>query len=144
MPLLALGMIAGVSFVAQPAKFLTPDLSLPQLVSVGATLFDVSHALQWGWLVLLAVFVPRAKARRSAAWTLLTAIAITLALQQFGLMPALDAQLVALKHGLPAEPSLAHAAYIALETSKVAALVVLSVLRPAARPLPFELWRTAA
>ena len=46
LPLLALGMIAGVSFLAQPAKFLTPELSLAQLVSVGSTLFGVSHGYQ--------------------------------------------------------------------------------------------------
>ena len=132
LPLLALGMIAGVSFLAQPAKFLTPELSLVQLVSVGSTLFGVSHAVQWGWLVLLAFVVPRAKSHKALAWALLVSFALTLGLQQFGLMPPLEARLVALKQGLQAEPSLLHVAYIALETIKLAALLGLSAMRRAA------------
>lgn len=132
LPLLALGMIVGVSFVAQPAKFLTPELSLAQLVSVGGTLFDVSHAVQWAWLALLAFVVPRAKANKALAWALLAGFALTLALQQFGLMPPLEARLVALKQRLQPEPSLLHFAYIALETIKLAALLGLSAMRRAA------------
>ncbi len=132
LPLLALGTVAGVSFLAQPAKFLTPELSLPQLVSVGSTLFGVSHAVQWGWLVLLGFVVPRAKAQQALAWALLVGIALVLCLQQFGLMPPLEARLVALKRGLQPEPSLLHVAYIVLETIKLAALLGLSALSPAA------------
>ena len=139
LPLLALGMIAGVSFLAQPAKFLTPELSLAQLVSVGSTLFGVSHAVQWGWLVLLAFVVPRAKAQKALAWALLAGFALTLGLQQFGLMPPLEARLVALKQGLQPEPSLLHVAYIALEVIKLAALLGLSAMRRAAPRLRIEM-----
>ena len=139
LPLLALGMIAGVSFLAQPAKFLTPELSLAQLVSVGSTLFGVSHAVQWGWLVLLALVVPRAKAHKALAWALLAGFALTLGLQQFGLMPPLEARLVELKRGLQPDPSLLHVAYIALEVIKLAALLGLSAMRRAAPGLQIEM-----
>jgi hypothetical protein len=132
LPLVALGMIAGVSFLAQPAKFLTPGLNLSQLVSVGSTIFDVSHAVQWGWLLLLAVVVPPAKDNRALAWALLAAFGLTLSLQQFGLMPPLEARLVELRQGLQPAPSLLHAGYAGLEALKLAALFVLSALRRAA------------
>ena len=139
LPLVALGMIAGVSFLAQPAKFLTPGLSLAQLVSVGSTLFDVSHAVQWAWLVLLAFVVPRAKARKPLAWALLAGFAFALALQQFSLMPPLEARLVALKQGLQPAPSLLHFAYIGLEAIKLAVLLGLSAMRRAAPRLQTEM-----
>ena len=144
LPLLALGMIAGVSFLAQPAKFLTPELSLPQLVSVGSTLFDVSHAVQWAWLVVLAFVVPPAKAHKTLAWALLAGFALALALQQFGLMPPLEARLVALKQGLQPEPSVLHVAYIGLEAIKLAALLGLSAMRRAASPLRSDIWGAVA
>ena len=139
LPLLALGMIAGVSFLAQPAKFLTPELSLSQLVSVGSTLFGASHAVQWGWLVVLGIAVPRAKAHKALAWALLTGFAVMLGLQQFGLMPPLEARLVALKQGLQPEPSLLHVAYIALEAIKLAALLALGAMRRATPPVRIEM-----
>ncbi len=144
LPLLVLGMIAGVSFLAQPAKFLTPELSLAQLVSVGSTLFDVSHGVQWASLLLLAFVVPRAKAHKTLAWALLAALALVLGIQQFGLMPPLEARLVALKQGLKPEPSLLHVTYIALEAIKLAALLGLSAIRRAAPPLQIEMQGTLA
>lgn len=134
LPLLALGMIAGVSFLAQPAKFLTPELSLAQLVSVGNTLFEVSHRVQWGWLLLLAVVVPRAKVHKTLAWALLTGFALTLSFQQFGLMPPLQARLMELRLGHQPEPSLLHVGYIVLEVVKLGTLCVLGALRSAGMP----------
>jgi hypothetical protein len=134
LPLIAFGAIAGVSFLAQPAKFLTPDLTLAQLVSVGSTLFDASHGFQLAVLLLLLAVVPGTKARPPTAWALLGVFALALCFQQFGLMPPLEARLMQLKQGLQPAPSLLHASYIALELLKLACLLALAWMGP--KPVP--------
>jgi hypothetical protein len=131
LPLIAFGVIAGVSFLVQPAKFLTPNLTLAQLVSVGSTLFIASHGFQVAMLLALLVIVPGTKAHPRAAWALLGVFALALCLQQFGLMPPLAARLVQLEQGLQPAPSWLHASYIALELLKLACLLALAPLRPA-------------
>jgi hypothetical protein len=134
LPLIAFGVITGVSFLAQPAKFLTPELTLPQLVSVGSTLFAASHGFQLVMLLVLAAIVPASKLRTRRAWALLGVFAVALGVQQFGLMPPLEARLVQMKQGLQPEPSSRHAAYIALELLKLASLLALGLLRPVSVP----------
>jgi hypothetical protein len=131
LPLIAFGVITGVSFLAQPAKFLTPELTLAQLVSVGSTLFGVSHAFQLAMLLVLGAIVPAAKTRTTAAWALLGVFAVALGIQQFGLMPPLEARLMQLKQGLQPEPSALHFVYVALELLKLASLLCLAWLQPA-------------
>jgi hypothetical protein len=96
LPLIAFGVITGVSFLAQPAKFLT-------------------HA--------------------ATAWALLGVFAVALGIQQFGLMPPLEARLMQLKQGLQPEPSALHFVYVALELVKLASLLSLAWLQPAERLL---------
>jgi hypothetical protein len=134
LPLIAFGVIAGVSFLAQPAKFLTPNLTLAQLVSVGSTLFIASHGFQLAMLLVLLAVVPGTKARPPAAWALLGVFALTLCFQQFGLMPPLEARLVQLKQGLHPARSWLHASYIALELLKLACLLALALQRRTSEP----------
>ena len=133
LPLIAFGAIAGVSFLAQPAKFLTPELSLAQLVSVGSTLFGASHLFQVLLLLVLALVVPGAKDRKPIAWALLGVFTLALGVQQLGLMPPLEARLLQLKQGLQPPPSLLHGAYVALELLKLTSLLALAWLRPVIR-----------
>jgi hypothetical protein len=135
LPLIAFGVITGVSFLAQPAKFLTPELTLAQLVSVGSTLFGMSHAFQLAMLLVLGAIVPFAKTRSTTAWALLGVFAVALGIQQFGLMPPLEARLVLLKQGMQPEPSALHFVYVALELVKLASLLSLAWLQPAERLL---------
>jgi hypothetical protein len=128
LPLIAFGVIAGVSFLAQPAKFLTPGLALADLVSVGSTLFVASHAVHLGILLLLSFFVPDTKDSESAAWALLGAIALALVVQHFFMMPRFEERLCQLRQGLPLAPSLLHGAYVALEIVKLASLLWLAGL----------------
>lgn len=133
LPLMAFGVIAGVSFLAQPAKFLTPALSLADLVSVGSTLFSISHLFQLAVLLALALVVPKAKSNGSLAWSLIGLFGLTLALQQYGVMPPLEARLVMLREGLQPPPSLLHLVYIGLELLKLSALLGLAWLPPRTR-----------
>jgi hypothetical protein len=125
LPWVALGLVAGVSFLAQPVKFLTPSLSVAELVSVGATIFRGSHAMQWALLLLMAAVMPASKSRPRRAYLLLGAFALALALQQWGLIPALDARLALMQAGKTPTQSLHHGAYVGLELGKLLVLFML-------------------
>jgi len=132
LPWLAFGLVAGISLLAQPVKFLTPGLSLAELVSVGATIFKASHAVQAALLVLMALVVPPRKLDATRSWLCLAACAAILAFQQTILMPPMDTRLALLQAGAQPPPSWHHAAYVVLEVSKLATLFLLGRL-PGAR-----------
>ncbi|TDP74527.1 hypothetical protein [Roseateles toxinivorans] len=133
LPWIVVGALAGISFFAQPVKFLTPGLTTAQLASVGSTIFHGSHAMQWIALGVLAVVVVPAKVNRSLAWFVLLVACGSLAVQLLLLMPSLDLRLSQLKDGAvpPAAPH--HWFYVVLELFKFAALVVLARQRLAPR-----------
>lgn len=133
LPWVVVGMLAGISFFAQPVKFLTPGLTTAQLVSVGATLFHGAHAMQWIALAVLAVVVVPAKVNRALAWLVFLVACGSLAVQQLVLMPALDLRLAQLQEGAVPPASLHHTVYVALELFKLAALVALARQRLAPR-----------
>jgi len=133
LPLVGVGAIAAISFLAQPVKFATPDLTLAQLVSVGATLFDASHLLQLALALLLALFSAPRKECGALAWALLGLAAATLTFQHFALMPQFELRLHMLRSAQPMPHSALHAVYAALELVKLIALGSLAFLRPAAQ-----------
>lgn len=133
LPWLAFGLVAGISLLAQPVKFLTPGLTLAQLVSVGATIFKASHAVQAALFVLIALVVPKRKLAQGQSWLYLAGAVTVLAIQQIILMPPMDTRLALLQAGTQPPPSWHHAAYVVLELLKLAALFLLGRLPGAHR-----------
>lgn len=133
LPWLAFGLVAGISLLAQPVKFLTPGLTLAQLVSVGATIFKASHIAQAALFGLIALVVPRRKLARGQGWLYLAGAVTALAIQQTILMPPMDTRLALMQAGTQPPPSWHHAAYVALELFKLAALFLLGRLPGAHR-----------
>ncbi len=123
------GMLLGVSFVATPAKFLAPSLSRPAALDVGRHTFRVFG------LVEMALAATALGLRRPGPRARLLAFApgaIVLA-QGLWLRPRLAPRTrhVIAGHKLPS--SWLHAAYVAGEVAKLAALLAAGV---AARPHP--------
>src|SRR5665648_1182454 len=52
-----IGMLVGVSFLATPAKFLAPSLTLPVALDVGRHTFSVFNRVEWAFSVVLLLFV---------------------------------------------------------------------------------------
>ncbi len=134
LPWLCLGLLAGISFVVQPAKFLTPGLTREQLVSVGSTLFHVSHALQLFLVLFCAALLPQRTHQPALAWACVAILGAALTTQMLVLMPALDARLDLLRAGRDPGPGMQHPIYVALEFLKMGALIVLG--RQARRAMP--------
>jgi hypothetical protein len=117
------GIIIGVSFIATPVKFLAPNLSLAQTLSVGRVTFKALSIVEGVafllvTLLLLALFLFKEK----LSLTLLLpvfAIAMVLAIQYLWINPILDMRLLKIIDGETVEKSNLHQIYIFLEGMKL-------------------------
>lgn len=116
------GVATGVAFLATPAKFLAPSLSLPVALDVGRHTFAVYNrfelALAAGLLLLVLL------ARRWRWLPALAAPGLVVVLQAVWLIPALDARVGLILAGRTPPPSLLHQLYIGAEALKISALLV--------------------
>lgn len=113
------GILLGFSFIATPAKFLTPGLSMSDLLLVGRTSFSVFAWVEAGLVVALAALAIH-RHERLAFVGLLAAI---VAGQHLLLRPILDASITAIVDGAPPAPSGLHHIYALLELAKLCALL---------------------
>jgi hypothetical protein len=126
------GLSTGVAFLATPAKFLAPSLSLPVALDVGRQTFRIYNGAEVA-LLALALLLSAFSPDRRRWWLWLALPGAVVFIETIWLLPALDLRVSALLDGGPApESSLLHPAYIALELAKLAALLAigLSRLRP--------------
>lgn len=116
-----IGLIIGVSFIATPAKFLSPSLSLPDALEVGRATFGV---FRWvDLLMMLVIIVLQIRQRSSNA--ILACVVILVALlcaQYLVLLPILDNRVAQIVSGAPTADSNMHMLYIGVELSKIAIL----------------------
>ncbi|HEY3780328.1 MAG TPA: hypothetical protein VGL56_04535 [Fimbriimonadaceae bacterium] len=118
--LLWAGIIIGCTFIATPAKFQAPDLSLPVALEIGHVTF------RWVGMVE-AIFAPIllvAFFRGVSKWVLVP-IGI-LVVQWAAVMPLLDAATVSEMGGKAVSPVL-HIVFIGLEVAKLTTLLILGL-----------------
>lgn len=121
------GLSIGVAFLATPAKFLAPSLSLPVALDVGRHTFSVYGDVELGLVVvLLGLGVWSGHWRR---WGLALSVPIAVvALQALWLTPALDARVSLILSGNPRLPrSILHQVFIGAEMVKVAWLLAMGL-----------------
>jgi len=121
-----IGLIIGVSFIATPAKFLAPSLSLPGALEVGRVTFGV---FKWVEVVAFAGLLVFAWSHlRSRTVQLCVAgIALMLIGQYVWLLPILDARVELILNGAQPPESSLHTVYILVELAKIALLILLGV-----------------
>ncbi|MBB2485017.1 hypothetical protein H5407_07210 [Mitsuaria sp. WAJ17] len=136
-----LGLTLGISFVAQPGKFLAEQVELPQLLSVGSTLFHLSHGVQLALLLACLGMAWRPPRNRRALMLAAAALAV-LAVQHLLLLPVLDARVHLHLKGMAPGSSHHHLAYVLMEIGKVTLLVALAVAsgRPATAKRDNKAW----
>jgi hypothetical protein len=122
--LLWLGTLLGVSFLATPAKFLAPSLTLPVALDVGRQTFAILNKLEWLYLII-ALFIVASAGRRRAVIGL-AFVTLVIVAQTFWMLPALDARVGMIIAGELPPPSPLHGLYISAEIAKLAALVVMA------------------
>lgn len=121
------GLVLGVSFLATPAKFLAPSLSLAVALDVGRSTF---HTLRWVEAVIALALLTALLMRRVTGrmYAVFGAVALILLLQYVVLLPMLDVRVAAIIGGQDAPPSMLHWVYTAIEFGKIALIAWLGVL----------------
>jgi hypothetical protein len=119
-----LGMLVGVSFLATPAKFLAPSLSLPVALDVGRHTFLVFSRVEWGLsIILLALVLAGVR-----SWMGVTGAVIAGALvliETVWLFPLLDSRVTLIIAGQQPAPSQLHTLYIICELAKLVSLMLI-------------------
>ena len=123
--LLWLGLLLGVSFIATPAKFLAPSLSLPVALDVGRQTFKLFSSVEIGIASLLAASALLGTWSRRAIFLVCVVAAIVM-LQKLWLLPLLDLRVGSILEGGTPAASQLHEIYIGLEVAKGAVLALLA------------------
>ena len=133
--LLWAGLAIGVAFLATPAKFLAPSLTLPVALDVGQHTFRVYNGAEQA--LLGVILIMGLGSRRRTRWycnALLPTVVVLV--QALWLIPALDLRVAAVQAGqTPLPPSNLHAVYVGAEVAKLLWLLCLGLgLEPLASP----------
>lgn len=123
--LIWIGLLAGVSFLATPAKFLAPSLSLPVALDVGRQTYGIFSAIEIGAaVVLLAAAAAGGGGWRDRLITLV--VGALVAAQALWLLPLLDARVEIVLQGGVLEATALHEIYIAMDLAKLGLLVLVA------------------
>jgi hypothetical protein len=121
--LLWAGVLIGVSFLAAPAKFAAPSLSLPVAMDVGRQEFGTLNLVEAGFAVVTVALAFVVRPSR-LVWVGLGLAILIVAVQGLWLLPLLDARAEMIIQEQTPPPAPWHALYIAIEIAKLAALLV--------------------
>jgi hypothetical protein len=120
-----IGLLAGVSFLATPAKFLAPSLSLPVALDVGRQTYGIFSAVEIG--AALALLAAAATSRGTWCVRSMTLIVAGLvAMQSLWLLPLLDARVEVVLQGGVLEATALHELYIAVDLAKLVLLALVA------------------
>jgi hypothetical protein len=126
------GVLIGVSFLAAPAKFNAPGLSLPVAMQIGRQEFGELNRAEIALAVASLALAAYARPHRTL-WLGLGLAAAIVVLQWLWLLPALDARAELIVQGETPEPAPWHALYIGAEVLKLLVLITtgwLALWRP--------------
>jgi hypothetical protein len=123
--LLWAGVLLGSSFLATPAKFLAPSLSMQDALEVGKVTFSVLSWVEYGLLLSLLLSLWPLKGKLITI-VLFSGILLLFASQQTYLLPLLDARTNQVLQGQSPGSSNLHIIYIFVELLKVFTLIAFS------------------
>lgn len=121
-----IGLLAGVSFLATPAKFLAPSLTLPVALDVGRHTFAIFNEMEWLLAVAVLVVVLLSWPRSGIVIAGSVIAALLIALEAAWLLPVLDQRVGLIIAGQQPPASNLHNVYVGIEVAKLLVLVVIS------------------
>lgn len=125
------GILLGTSFLATPAKFLAPSLSLAGALEVGKVTFMVLSWVEYGLLIALSISLIlylRSLTLRPTQIGAFVALLIMFIFQQIWLLPELDTRASLIIQGEQVTPSNLHLIYVVTEFLKIIALIILATV----------------
>ncbi|MFT3677625.1 MAG: hypothetical protein QM781_17170 [Chitinophagaceae bacterium] len=123
------GFVCAISFMEAWLKFQAPGITVSLGLGIGKLVFAALNKIEW---ILAAGILANLLLERSAVFTwanLLFALTVLLLLiQTCWLLPALDARATNVIQGMPVKESNLHFYYIAIETVKIAFLMLFGAI----------------
>lgn len=119
------GIIIGLSFIATPAKFFTPNISKVIALSVGKTTFTIFNKIEWA--IFIASVLVAYNVRLPYQWIFLSVIFVVMLLQTLWLLPALSIKVDSISSGIANAKTYHHLLYIVLEFFKTTALLTYGI-----------------
>lgn len=119
-----LGMTAGVSMLATPARFSATTITRPIALDVGRVVFAALNKAEFVALIILLITV-RVSDRAKEFLAFGGLLALILLTQTLWLLPELASRTDQIIAGFEPGPSIAHVAYSILELSKLVLLLYL-------------------
>ena len=116
-----LGMTAGVSLLATPARFSAGTITRPIALDVGRVVFATLNKAEFVALIIVLILV-RISGHARSLWMPVFGLALILLAQSIWLLPELAARTDLIIAGTEPPPSITHAAYSILELSKLTLL----------------------
>ena len=105
------GLLLGVSFVATPAKFLAPHLTMSVALEVGKATFHIFNKVEWVVAIIVAGLT-LASNLNIHRWIFIGGLFLLLAVKTFYLLPALDVRADIVIAGGTPNPRVLHWLYI--------------------------------
>lgn len=121
------GAVIGVSFIATPAKFEAPSLSIPVALEVGRYTFRLFTRVELCFLIGVVVAGKMAQPRGITV-VALALLAVQLLVQRYWLLPALDRRVSQILAGGPILFSISHWVYAGLEAAKATLLITAAAI----------------
>lgn len=124
--LLWLGMVLAISFLEAPLKFRVPGLDLRTGLAIGRIVFRALNCAEVVWAVIIAACL--LVEPPSFTLTIAALASVGLLVAQLALVrPALNRRSNEVLSGSEGPRSSIHHVYVAFETAKVIALIILSI-----------------
>jgi hypothetical protein len=120
--LLWAGVVIGVSFLAAPAKFMAPDLSLPVAMEIGQREFHTLNVVETGLALVVLALAALARPGRTI-WFGAGLAAVLVVAQGLWLLPVLDARAEMIIGGGTPPDAPWHALYVVAELLKLLVLL---------------------
>ena len=121
--LIWLGMVAGISFLEAPVKFMAPSVTLAIGLDIGRYVFGTFNKVECAFALIIAILLIIIR-KKDRSMILLGLAWIFLALQTAWLLPVLEARTEVIIQGQTPAPSLSHTIYVVLEALKAVAIAV--------------------
>lgn len=125
------GVLLGTSFLATPAKFLAPSLSLSEALEVGKVTFMVLSWVEYGFLIVFSLSLLlylRSSRLKTVQINAVFILISMIALQQLWILPELDHRTILVIQGKVLERSNLHLIYIGTELLKILTLIILATV----------------
>jgi len=105
------GVVLGVSFIATPAKFLAPHLTMPVALEVGKATFHIFNKVEWLICISVLAFTLFSQGNLFR-WIFIGGLVVLLLLKTFYLLPALNMRADRIIAGDLPKPGILHCLYI--------------------------------